>query len=379
MAALLAKFLEHPEISLGVAAFGVVKKLQTTQEGRITSFVLPGAICGTAAGLSMCRDLVNEWKPDLLHIHGTENNFGLLSARNLVECPTVISIQGLLGPCSEWYRYFGNCSLIDIFNMHRFLEIPALRGHWMEFLKIRKMAKVERETIAGNRFFLGRTAWDRAYIRAQNPSACYFHGGELLREPFWHKRWDMSRSTRHRVFFTNAGHPRKGAQVVFAAVKLLQADYPDIQVVIAGGISHRSGYGRYIRAKIKKIGVVRELGALNAEQMAEELLSAHVFVTPSFIENSSNACCEAQLLGMPVLSSYTGGMSSLVDDGRTGLFFPTGDAPMLAARLREVFENDELAMQLGTQAHEVACRRHDPVSVVQGILDVYKDIIKQTQ
>ncbi|MBV5328703.1 MAG: glycosyltransferase family 4 protein [Chlorobium sp.] len=380
MAVLLARLLKHSEITLGCAAFGAVNKLQTLQEGRVTSFVMQAALNGTECGLNLCRDIVNEWKPDLIHIHGTENSFGLLATRGLVNCPVVISIQGLLGPCSEWYRYFGNRSLTDIFSMHRWLEIPALRGHWLEFFKTKKMAKVERECIAGNRFFIGRTAWDRAYVKALNPSAHYYYGGELLREPFWLKRWSISNAKRHRLIFTNAGHPRKGAQVVFDAVKLLQPDYPAIQVAIAGVISQRSGYGRYIRKKMNSLGhAAIELGPLNAEQMANELVASHVFVSPSFIENSSNASCEAQLMGMPVISSYTGGMPSLIQDGTTGLFFPTGDAPMLAARLQEVFEDDDLASRLGAQAREVASRRHDPDLVLQGILDVYEDVMRQEQ
>lgn len=377
MAALLAKILEKTEFSLGCAAFGAVDTLQTVHEGRITTFVIPTASSEKDSGLTMCLNLIKDWKPDLIHIHGTENNFGLLTARRLTDCPAVISIQGLLGPCSEWYRYFGNRSLLEIIKMHRLLEIPALRGHWMEFLKIRKMAAIERESITGNSFFMGRTGWDQAYIKALNPSAHYFHGGELLRGPFWQKRWNLSTCKRHRIMFTNAGHPRKGAQVVFDAVRLLQHEYPDIQVVIAGGISHRNGYGKYIRRRMRELRKVQELGPLNAEQMADELVSSHLFVSPSFIENSSNACCEAQLLGMPVISSYTGGMPSLIQDGHTGLFFSTGDAAMLAARLREVFENDDLATRLGAQAHEVARMRHDPASVVDGILDVYASIMRQ--
>lgn len=374
MAALLGQMLIDTNFKFACAAIGKTDKRQTSSSGRIESYILP-----ESGGNQSCIDLINAWKPDLIHIHGTENRFGLLVARGHVKCPAVISIQGLIGPCSEWYHYFGNRSLTDIVSMHRLLEIPALRGHWMELLKTRKMAEVERETIAGNRYFMGRTAWDRAYIHAKNPTARYYHGGELLREPFWRSRWKLSTATRHRIMFTNAGHPRKGAQVVFDAVRLLQVDYPNIQVAIAGGISQRNGYGRYIRRRMNELVHVRELGPLNADQMAKELIGSHVFISPSFIENSSNACCEAQLMGMPVISSYTGGMPSLIEDGRTGMFFPSGDAPMLAAKLREVFLDDNLAMRLGTQAHEVACRRHDPDLVVKEILAVYEDVIRNAQ
>ena len=121
-----------------------------------------------------------------------------------------------------------------------------------------------------------------------------------------------------------------------------------------------------------------ELGALNAEEMVEELVKSHVFVSPSFIDNSPNAVCEAQLLGMPVISTYTGGVPSLIEEGRTGLFFPTGDAPMLAARIREVFEDDALAVRLGEQSHEVACVRHDPDTVVKQVLFAYENIMKKS-
>ena len=243
--------------------------------------------------------------------------------------------------------------------MHRWLEIPAMRGHWITFQNTGKIAKREREIIAGNRFFMGRTAWDRAYIRAVNPSAQYFHGGELLREAFWQERWSIGRIRRHRVIFTNAGgYPRKGTELLLEAVKLLKPDYPDIQVAIAGGISRRSGYGRYVRRRIAELGDASiELGQLNAEEMVREMTGSHVFVSPSFIDNSPNAVCEAQLLGMPVVSTYTGGVPSLIEHGRTGLSLPTGDAPMLAARLREVFEDDDLAARLGSQAREVAAKQ----------------------
>ena len=125
-------------------------------------------------------------------------------------------------------------------------------------------------------------------------------------------------------------------------------------------------------------GLVAELGQLNAEEISIELARSHVFASPSFIDNSPNAVCEAQLLGMPVLSTYTGGVPSLIEEGETGLLFPPGDAPMLAARLRQVFEDDALAVDLGKQSHVIASRRHDPESVVRQVLAAYEDVFLQS-
>jgi len=213
-----------------------------------------------------------------------------------------------------------------------------------------------------------------------NPQATYYTVGELLRQPFWVSRWRLEKCQRHRVIFTNAGHLRKGAEVLLDVIPSLKRDYPDFQVCMAGNISHRSGYGRYIRRRLRSLGDnVVELGALNAKEMAAELVRSHVFISPSFIDNSPNALCEAQLVGMPVISTYNGGVPSLVENGKTGLFFPTGDAPTLAAKLREVFKNDDLAQQLGSQARETAQQRHAPDSVIEGLTQAYKDVLRRSK
>lgn len=163
------------------------------------------------------------------------------------------------------------------------------------------------------------------------------------------------------------------------AIEILKSRYPDIHVCIAGAISRRSGYGRYLRKRITALsGAAVKLGQLNAEEMTKKMISSHLFISPSFIDNSPNAACEAQLIGMPVIAAYTGGVPSLIKDRCTGLLFPTGDAPMLAAKIQEVFEDDELAETLGSQARSQARRRHDPAAIVREIVSVYEDVLKIT-
>lgn len=381
----LVTLLEHlprrTDLEIAVATAHPVPKVVEHRASGVDFFLVPcrksGGAFASVRALRHCVELVRDWRPDLVHIHGTERFYGLLSARRMIETPTVISLQGLLGPYAEWYHYFGKSTLRDIIHMHRWLEIPAQRGQWRAYLDIRKQAKREREILQGNRFFMGRTAWDRACLRAMNPQAIYYTVGELLRQPFWDSRWHLEGCQRHRVVFTNAGHPRKGLEVLLDAIPLLKPEYPNIQVCVAGSISCRSGYGRFVRQKLRSLGdSAVELGALNAEQMAAELVRSHVFVSPSYIDNSPNALCEAQLVGTPVVASYTGGVPSLVEEGHTGLFFPTGDVQMLAERLRDLFTHDALARQLGSQAHEVARERHDPDLVMRQLLAAYEDVVR---
>ena len=185
MATLLAQMLRDSNNEYGCAAFGRVDKVEVSRDHRLDCITLPNSLNKRSPGdaLRVIRDLTDRWKPDLIHIHGTESLYGLLTARKLATCPSIISLQGLLGPYSERYHFFGKPSIMEIVRMHRCLEIMSMRGLLGAFVGMRRSSKREREIIKGNRFFLGRTKWDRAYVRALNPSARYFHGESLCGSP----------------------------------------------------------------------------------------------------------------------------------------------------------------------------------------------------
>ena len=71
--------------------------------------------------LEACAGLVRERAPDLVHIHGTERFFGLISAREMISVPTVISLQGLLKPYLP--AFFGALSSADAWRINRPVEL----------------------------------------------------------------------------------------------------------------------------------------------------------------------------------------------------------------------------------------------------------------
>jgi glycosyltransferase involved in cell wall biosynthesis len=354
-----------------------------------TNFVAAGIRCylipeprassdsAIARALSQCADVVRGWNPDLLHYHGTEGFYSLLSARNLTAVPSVISLQGLMGPCSRWPAFFGDAGPLRIAQMHRWVEPLIARGLIWTYARYRRQAVVEREVISTGNTFLGRTEWDRAYVRSLNPSARYCTVGELLRREFWEQpAWSIDCAVRHRIVFSNAGQPRKGVETLLESLDILQQRYPDVHLQLCGTISARSGYGRYLRRRVHSYGgVVSLLGHLEGPQLAQVLRSANVFASASFIDNSPNSVCEAMLVGVPCVCSYTGGTPSLLEHGRSGLFVPPGDPEMLAERIASIFDNDKLACRLGATARITAIERHDPALVMKQLLDAYSDAL----
>jgi glycosyltransferase involved in cell wall biosynthesis len=275
---------------------------------------------------------------------------------------------------SEWYRWFGKLSVRDIFKITRFSSLKFSGLLW-ELRQAKRRAKRERFYFSKGKYFFGRTEWDKAYIKYFNDHAKYFEINEVIRKPFWHRQWQLNLSKRHRIIFTNSRHPRKGVELLLETLKSLKPIYPDIELVLIGSLGS-GGYDNFIREKIKDLSdSVLFRGQMDAAEVANELSGAHVFVSAAYIENSPNSVAEAQLVGMPVISSYTGGVPSMIKDGETGLLFPTGDVPLLVSKLRAVFENDVLAIKLGENAMKTARKRHDPGNIVKKQIAAYKSIL----
>ena len=111
---------------------------------------------------------------------------------------------------------------------------------------------------------------------------------------------------------------------------------------------------------------------LDAEGMKREYLNANVFVCPSTIENSPNSLGEAQILGVPCISSYVGGVSDMIPNGDCGIMYRFEEINMLAKAVCDTFAKSEFSGQ--QHMMEVANQRHNPITNVAVLEKIYKEI-----
>jgi glycosyltransferase involved in cell wall biosynthesis len=122
---------------------------------------------------------------------------------------------------------------------------------------------------------------------------------------------------------------------------------------------------------------IKLLGIIDAEQIINEMLNAGLFVYPSAIENSSNAVQEAKLLGIPILCTYAGGMSSIITHNVTGILISEGDPYSMAGAILEMFHDYQHSAELGRNARISALKENDPNIVIKQLLEAYSNILKQ--
>ena len=137
-----------------------------------------------------------------------------------------------------------------------------------------------------------------------------------------------------------------------------------------------TGYGNYISRLIKKLQLIeniRFLGYLDSDQMKEQYLQCNVFVCPSSLENSPNSVAEAQLLGVPVIASFVGGIPDMIPSKEMGTLYPFDDVNLLAHAIEDVFVNK--SSYNGKIAQQEARMRHDAHGITNSLLAIYSKIL----
>ena len=110
-------------------------------------------------------------------------------------------------------------------------------------------------------------------------------------------------------------------------------------------------------------------------RLKDELLNAHMFIHTSYIDNSPNSVCEAQLLGVPIIATNVGGISSLIVDKKTGILVPANDPIAMAAKIMDLSSDPKLCITLGKAGSQAAAERHNPQSILEQTLKICKELV----
>jgi glycosyltransferase involved in cell wall biosynthesis len=380
---------QHTQISLGVVtACRDGKDLQVEKNGICHYRVaVPGKRFNRVTQIepdqdfiSRCQKVATAFSPDLLHIHGTEWTYGLLTAKRHLGQPAIVSIQGVLRGLLP--NMLGNMKVHELIRCHGVMNLLFRNGIIFNAIHMRKRCSTEASILNGNQYFIGRTLWDRAQLRMVNPSATYLHCDEVLRPVFYQDLPVVIKQKRPVILATWGASPLRGTHVLLRALALVLREIPDVELRLPRGQFRRSRFFRdyctHLDDLINQLGIsaaVTLLPGLTADEYANEMHKAHAFVQASLVENSSNTLCEAMLLGTPCVVSYAGGMPSLVKDEENALCFPPGEHAVLAEQLLRLLRDPALSQRLSKNARNIAQKRHDPKTIANRTVEIYEKLV----
>lgn len=325
-------------------------------------------------------DIIHKFKPDLIHIFGTESDYGLIIPKTTVPC--IIHIQGIITVINlKWYSGFNS---IDILKYSKKILIFKGHGLFHYFFYLEKEVKREIKICRSCNYFMGRTDWDRRVTSVLSPNSKYFTCDEIMRPRFYLQKWNpQSDPTKYVIFSTIKDSIYKGLETVFECKKILKQNFPELNIIWkVAGTKEEELVSYLIEHKYKekfKANGIHLLGSLQEDELIRELLKADLYVHTSHIDNSPNSVCEAMLLGMPVISTYAGGTPSIITDKQEGLLVQDGDPYALGGAILELIRNTEHAKLLGENARNKALVRHNPQKIVNNIMSIYSSILEGKQ
>jgi glycosyltransferase involved in cell wall biosynthesis len=286
-------------------------------------------------------------------------------------------MQGSIPPYYNAYFPSGY-SFLD-YVLYNGLRLKKTFNNWLHYREFRLRAKREETILRNCHFYMGRTEWDKLLTKLYSPNSDYFYCSEALRDSFFIDDliWEQKKRTKV-VFLTTISPPLyKGVDLILKTAKLLKENSIIEFEWRVFGI--REMIFHEWKTKIKASNVnVKLRGTVSGNQLREELLDADIFIHPSYIDNSPNSVCEAQLLGLPVISTNVGGISSLIKHRESGLLVPANDPYTLSSYIALIINEKEFSQSLGSKAREVALKRHDPGSILTDLTNVYKKVIEHS-
>ncbi|MCX7569517.1 glycosyltransferase [Tumebacillus sp. DT12] len=305
-------------------------------------------------GLHPVRDLINDWRPHVIHTHGVRANLiGRLANRQAgYPARLITTVHSILA-----------------------LDYPM---YWKRLL----FASFERLTWPFvHHFILVSRAMKEEHLKKGLPESklSVVHNAiELPEQPQEHVPETSLRELLGvgddvTIVGTVARlHTVKGHTYLLQAIQKVVAEDQNVVFPWFGD----GDLYEELQAEAKALGVERYIKMLGFRQDVPDLLpQLDVFVLPSLSEGLSVALLEALAVGVPAIATAVGGSPEVIDSGEDGLLVPPADPEELAQAICLLVKDKELRLRMAKAGQEMVYRRFTLPRLVRETTDVYKKMI----
>lgn len=290
-------------------------------------------------------NVLSDIKPDLLHSHGTEFQYAYSSINSKI--PVIISLQGIISYLKD-YLY-----------------------NWNKYA-LKKQTELEKTAIRKSKYFISRTKFSDEYIKKINPDAFIFHIDEMVNNKFFSV---TKEKPGDYLLYVGSVTPSKGIEDLLTAFRDVKKKYYDLKLIIAG--EYKEKYLNQLKNKFSDLFNSKNIlfkGYLNVDELLKLYMAAKIFVFPSHFETTPNVLMEAMAIGLPIISTKTGGIPDMIAHEKTGLLTEIKSPGNLAKLIIRILNEPDLAEELGKNARTEALMRFSERDIVKKTIEVYKYI-----
>jgi len=387
--AMAMKLVSHPDLTLGnVSCQKEILDVISCDYNKIRQWAFPCEKNGSKGYPSRATEMrfekvVNDFRPDIIQVWGSENPFKLMPFDSKLSGVKVLTMQGVLSSMGP------NClrgmSIKEMLSTIGVQEIITGRSIFSIAKSFFYDGKIEGEMIKKSNFIISQSDWTDSQIRPVNPNAKLYRTHRVLRENFLNcDKWSAFIHEEPIVYSAAVGYSLKGLHILIKAMALVKEKYPSVVLRLAGAVGRSDflgdGYYRMILRMIKRLHLENNviwLGAITASEIVCNLQQASIFVNPSYVESYSLAFSEAMSVGTPSVVSFAGAMPELAVNNKEALFFTPGDYKRCAYLIIKLLSDNELSKKISLNALKRSVERNVEFDIVQEQIEIYKNILNK--
>lgn len=180
------------------------------------------------------------------------------------------------------------------------------------------------------------------------------------------------------ILFVGRLVEKKGIIYLLKAFNKIAKHIPETKLIIAG--DGPLYYEAVSYAKENQLNTLF-LGSISHQMVFKEMQKARIFCLPSITasngdrEGLPNVIKEAQLCGIPVITSAFGGATEGIINNETGFSFPEKNIDELAEKILLLSKDDKLVWKMSSSAVEFAKHRFDIRKCTMNLESYYNEII----
>lgn len=283
------------------------------------------------------RRLLDELKPDLIHVWGIELAYATACKMQLQT--KLLSYQG---------------SLVAYCQRSKMKTFPKLQAFW------------EKQTTPKYRHISCESPWARDRIQEISPSSQVSLIEYGVEQSFYHV--ERSPSATPECLFVGNISELKGVKYMVQAFR--QPSLQHVRLYIAG-----SGP---LRKKLEPISThnIYWLGTLQRPELQKRLSSAWCLVHPTLADSSPNCVKEARVAGLPVITTCEGGQTQYVVDEKSGYIIPVRDSEAISQAVLSLTESLEKNIAMGLYEIEEVRKALNIQLTCDKFLSLYRSLIR---
>ena len=179
---------------------------------------------------------------------------------------------------------------------------------------------------------------------------------------------------RPRFISVRSLTPTYNISCIIKAFELVLRSYPEATLTILSDGEMRLELEQLV--KEQQMQGVTFVGQVKNTDIYSYLTENDIFVSAPLIDNQPVSVLEAFSSGLLVISSNVGGVPYMVEDGRTGLLFPSDDYNALAEKMTLAVKNQEDSIKMTKNAYK-ELEKYNWTAIREQLLPIYNTSICQ--